>query len=210
MNKKLLIYALVAALAATTAAFAQSVATGGVVQNQGGAASPRTPVKLNLNEAQQLLSNILMEEQLMFIDKATRSEQKSAVILEHCTARMWFMSKEQQDYEKNVVYQMDKNMPSPSRWDQVRKAPSMVSDLLKLTPAQNASIAKVVNAQDERDAQNLSGLSGGDLMLARWDGLMATVPGVMKTLTASQQKEWKIVYEKAHAAMQRAFDTGKP
>lgn len=210
MNKKLLIYAFAVAVAASSIAYAQSVRVAGGGGQQSDAQSSGRMVKHNFNGAQQLLSDILIQEQLILIETTEVLEKKQAVILEHCTARMWYMSKAQQDYEKFEVYDMDKNMPSPSRWDQVRKAPSMVKDLLNVTPAQEAEIAKIMVTQHSDDAKNMTNMKGLDFVRARLLGLQNRVPDVMNVLTASQQKEWKTIYDKAHAAMQRAYETGKP
>lgn len=212
MNKKIFIYALSACVAASSLAYAQATRAGGP-QTQG-QAKASSPVKLgshNFNGAQQILSDILVQEQIILIDTSTSIPQKQAVILEHCTARMWYMSKDQQDYEKFGIYDMDHNMPSPSKWDQVRNAKSMVKELLVLTPDQEAKINRIMNSQHADDRNSLTVLTGLDFVRNRLKGLMNRRPDVMNVLTAGQRAEWEAVYEKAHANMQRAYDSaGKP
>lgn len=211
MNKKLFIYAIAVAVAASSFAYAQSARSGSATGSQGGQANSSVRlVKHNFNGAQEFLRSILSVEQEILIDTAPTLAQKQAVILEHCTARMWFMNKDQQDYEKFQVYDMDKNMPSPSRWDQVRKAPSMVKDLLNLSADQEAKIVKVLQSQYEDDVRDMTGLKGVEFNQARLKGLQNRLPGVAAVLTPSQKTEFMTIYEKARAAMQRGFDTGKP
>lgn len=171
--------------------------------------SPGKLVRHHFNGAQQLLSDILIQEQLLLMDTAKSEAHTKAIILEHCTARMWYMSVGQQNYEKFEVYDMDRNMPSPSRWDQVRTAPSMVKDMLQLTDAQEKAIEKVHNTKHPNDPK-VGYVTGIEFVKFRWTILTNRVPAIMDILTPSQRKEWQTIYTKASAAMKKAAETGKP
>lgn len=199
MNKKTVLCAAFAAIAASSLAFAQ-------VSGQAAA-----PTDLKENGAQRALSFYIIQHNSYLMEKSQTPEQRNAIILACNEARMWTLSPDQKKHEIKHTLELDKFAPGDKKWDSVRNADSMVKALLNTTPDQEAKLEKVF---DSAGAEWSRIATSSVPREQKWEqhrqNDLKHLPKFRACLSAEQQKEWDAIVKRADAALVKAYNTRTP
>lgn len=204
MNKKMFVIAAVAAVTASSIAFAESFHR--EAQDQIAA-----KVDGNANCAQEFLFRNFVTYQGMLLTQTDYEPQRDAVIIAVNVSHMWTLTPAQQKSVQKNVLELDRYRPGSGPWDAVRKAPSKVKALLTVTPAQEAKIEAIENESGGdflKIAQ--SNVSVQEKFKKHWANDEAAAKKVRAVLTPDQLKEFDAIRAAGIKLMNEAMTSNKP
>jgi hypothetical protein len=197
MNTKKLSIAVVALAAGvlSMSALAQRAAvTGGNSQSHGDFNAATKVSMRGMNSAQQMLHGYIVGLQSHLLSETSNADARQQIILATNYYILASLTAKQQADHKTNVLQIEKYKPGGD-WHKVLAAPTLISELLRVSPEQERQLAAVMAKGDSATGDVISApgfmeLSKGDRSAKFAAVRRQSAAAFRAALTPAQKKEW--------------------